>query len=188
MKKYFYLTIISSALIFASCGSGKTYFTPAIRSKIEATSVPLTKIQYYVDRDIELTRELENGSQTQVTAGTIKFVNGHYMNIIVLKKGTPGVCTMVSPNKLSISFEVGNNNFLNFGRTQAGTIYDPYRVLANSWVSDYGIITYEGKEYHIEPSGTNAGIMIKTKWLRTDKVDVRKMKGRTVNDSSTTPQ
>jgi hypothetical protein len=183
-KRYLYLAIISCSLIFASCGNGKTYFTPAIRSKIEGNSIQLTQLQFYVDRDIELTRDLESG-QTKVTAGTVKFENGKYTNVILLKKGTPGVCTMASPNKISISFEVGNNSFLNFGRTQIGTISDPYRILADSWVSDYGLITYEGKIYHLEPGGTNASVLIKTKWLRTNKVDVRQMKGRTVDGGTT---
>jgi hypothetical protein len=181
MKKYLYLAVIScTVVILASCANGKTYFTPSIRNKIEANSIPLTQLQFYVDRNIELTRELESG-QTKVTAGTVKFENGKYMNVILLKKGTPGVCTMVSPDKLSISFEVGNNSFLNFGRTQQGDMSDPYRILADSWVSDYGLITYEGKIYHLEPGGTNASVLIKTKWLRTTKTDVRQMKGRTID-------
>jgi len=169
MKKYLYLAIVSCSLILASCGNGKTYFTPSIRSKIEANSIQLTQLQFYVDRDIQLTRDLESG-QTKVTAGTVKFENGKYTNVILLKKGTPGVCTMVSPNKISISFEVGNSSYLNFGRTQVGTISDPYRILADSWVSDYGLITYEGKIYHLEAGGTNASVLIKTKWLKTSKV------------------
>jgi hypothetical protein len=184
MKKYLYLAIISCSLIFASCGNGKTYFTPYIRTKIETNSIQLTQLQFYVDRDIQLTRDLESG-QTKVTAGTVKFENGKYTNVILLKKGTPGVCTMASPNKLSISFEVGNNSYLNFGRTRAGGESDPYRVLADSWVSDYGLITYEGKIYHLEAGGTNASILIKTKWLKTSKVDVRQMKGRTVDGTTT---
>jgi len=184
MKKYLSLAIISSALIFASCGNGKTYFTPSIRTKIESNAIPLNKIQFYVDRNIELTRVLESG-QTQVTAGSVKFMNGQYMNIIELKKGTPGICTMSSdPDRLSISFEVGNN-YLNFGRTRNGSIYDPYRILADSWVSDYGLITYDGKIYHLESSGTNATLLIKTKWLKTNKVDIRQMKGRTVDGTTT---
>jgi hypothetical protein len=182
MKKYLCLAIIASALILTSCGNGKTYFTPSIRNKIEGNAIPLTKIQFYVDRNIELTRVLESG-QTQVTAGSVKFVNGQYMNVIELKKGTPGVCTMTDPNRLSISFEVGTS-YLNFGRTRNGSDYDPYRILADSWVSDYGLITYEGKVYHLEPGGTNATLLIKTKWLKTNKVDVRQMKGRTVDGAT----
>jgi hypothetical protein len=181
MKKYTYLLIACSAVIFASCSSSKTYFTPAIRARVEANSVPLGKIQFYVDRDIVLKRELDKG-EAKVSYGELKFENGHYTNIITLKKGTPGVCTFSGPNKVSISFEAGNS--LNFGKTQRGTTYDPYRLFANNWVNDYGIVTYEGKEYHIEPAGTEASIMIKSKWLRTSKVDSRQMKGRTVSDNN----
>jgi hypothetical protein len=185
MKKYFYsLPILFSVIIFTSCSDSKTYFTPAIRSRVEANSVSLTQIQYFVDRDIVLKRELDKG-ETKVISGTVKFENGHYVNIITLKKGTPGVCTVVAPNKLSISFETGDNKYLNFGKTLTGTSTDPYRVLANQWVGDEGVITYEGKPYHIESSGTEAGVKIKTQWLNTDKVESRQMKGRTVSDNVT---
>jgi hypothetical protein len=178
MKKYLYLSAFA-AIALASCSNSKTYFTPAIRSRVEANSVPLTKIQYFVDRDVTLERELDKG-ETKVESGIVKFQNGHYENLVVLKKGTPGVCTMVAPNKLSISFEVGADQFINFGKTLNGTTTDPYRILANQWEGDEGIITYEGKPYHIESAGTEASIKIKTKWLHTDKVEKRQMKGRTV--------
>ncbi|HMG82093.1 MAG TPA: hypothetical protein VK559_03580, partial [Ferruginibacter sp.] len=89
-------------------------------------------------------------------------------------------------NKLSISFEISNGNYLNFGRTRMGSNNDPYRILADSWVGDYGLITYEGKIYHIEGSGAQATILIKTKWLNTQQVDKREMKGRTVDGGTTT--
>jgi hypothetical protein len=184
MKKYFYsLAVLFTVILFTSCSDSKTYFTPAIRSRVEANSVPLTKIQFYVDRDIVLNRELDKG-ETKVVSGTVKFENGHYENIITLKKGTPGVCTVVAPNKVSISFEVGDNKYLNFGKTLQGTSTDPYRILANQWEGDEGIITYEGKTYHIQ-SGTEASVKIKTKWLTTNQVDSRQMKGRTVSDNTT---
>lgn len=184
MKKYFYaLPVLFSVILFTSCSSSKTYFTPAIRSRVEANSVALTKIQYYVDRDIVLKRELDKG-ETKVVSGAVKFQNGHYVNIITLKKGTPGICTVVAPNKLSISFETGDNRYLTFGKTLNGTTTDPYRVLANQWINDEGVITYEGKPYHIESSGVEAGVKIKTKWLNVDKVETRQMKGRTVSSNS----
>ena len=183
MKKQLYL-IILPAIIFTSCSSSKTYFTPDIRRRVEANSVSLTKIQYYADRNIVLKRELEKG-ETKVISGTVKFENGHNTNIIKLKKGTPGVCTYVGPNKVSISFEMGDGKYLNFGKTRNGTADEPYRILADDWVNDYGVITYEGKQYHIEPAGTEASIKIKTKWLKTTKVEKREMKGRTVSDNTT---
>jgi hypothetical protein len=179
--QYYYIVLLAAVL--ASCSSAKTYFTPEIRSRVEANSVPLSKVQFYVDRDIMLKRELDKG-ETKVNAGKLKFENGHYVNIITLKKGTPGVCTTSGNNKVSISFEAANSNYLNFGRTRIGTSADPYRILADNWVNDYGIVTYEGKQYHLEPSGTEASILIKSKWLKTTKVEKREMKGRTVADNN----
>ncbi|MEI9933629.1 MAG: hypothetical protein WDM71_01965 [Ferruginibacter sp.] len=187
MKKYFYcLAILCSIIVFASCSSSKTYFTPSIRSRVEANNVPLTKIQYFVDRDIVLKRELDKG-ETKVISGSVKFENGHYVNIITLKKGTPGVCTMVAPNKISISFEVGDDKYLNFGKTLNGTTDDPYRILANDWVGEEGVIMYEGKQYHIESAGTEASVKIKTEWLKTSQINKRQMKGRTVSDNNNIP-
>ncbi len=47
----------------------------------------LKKIQYYADRDIVLKREMETGV-TKVSSGKLKLENGHYVNIITLKKNT----------------------------------------------------------------------------------------------------
>jgi len=52
MKKYRYLSIVMVPVILASCGSSKTYFTSEVRSRVEASHVPLQKIQFYADRDI----------------------------------------------------------------------------------------------------------------------------------------
>ncbi len=90
---------------------------------------------------------------------------------------------MVRNNALGISFESGDNKYLTFGKTKMAKPNDPYRILANEWVNEYGIINYEGEKYHIQPAGTEAGIMIKTNVLKKYKVEERKMKGRTVSDT-----
>ena len=183
MKNYLFFSAIAASLLLVSCTASKTYFTPAIRTRVETNGVPLEKVQFYVDRDIVLKREMDQG-ETKITSGTLKFQNGHYVNIITLKKGTPGVCIKNGPDKVSISFEMGEGRSLTFGKTRAGATNDPYRILADDWVKDYGVVTYEGKQYHIESTGTEASIMIKTSWLKVTKVDKRLMKGRTVNQGS----
>ena len=169
--------------IMTACSSSKTYFTEAIRTSVEASHQPLEKIQFYADRDIVLRRDLETG-ETKVTSGKVTMENGHYVNIITLKKNTPGVCTLVRNNAVGISFEQGDNKFLTFGKTKFATRVDPYRILANDWVNEYGVINYEGKQYYIQPSGTEASIMIKSSVLRKVKVDQREMKGRKIADTN----
>ncbi len=180
MKKYSIPMALSLVVILASCSTPKTYFTSQIRTRVEKNSIPLTKLQYYIDQDVELRRELIKG-ETKVTSGKVKFVDGKYLNIIVLKKNTPGVCTMSSPERMQISFEMGDGKSLTFGKTKNAQITDPYRILANNWVNDYGIISYEGKQYYIA-SGGNASILINTSALKTEEVNKREMKGRTVGN------
>jgi hypothetical protein len=183
-----YNTIIAFFLVavFTSCSSSKTYFSTQIRQKVEGTGTQLTQLQYYIDRDVELSREIQKG-ETKVTSGEVRFENGKNLNIITLKKNTPGVCTKVLPDKVLISFEIGDDKFLTFGKTKYATDSDPYKILANSWIGDYGSITYEGKSYFIH-SGTEASIMIKTSELNKFEVNKRKMKGRVISGSADTIQ
>lgn len=175
------MVMASVMVVMASCSTPKTYFTSQIRKRVENNGIPLTKLQYYIDHDVELRRELIKG-ETKVSSGKVKFVDGKYLNIIVLKKNTPGVCTSSYPDKMSISFEMGDGKFLNFGKTKMATPTDPYRILANQWANEYGIVTYEGKQYYIQPSGTNASIMINSSELKTSEVAKREMKGRSVSN------
>jgi len=181
MKKYSLLRAFVLMIMLYSCSAPKTYFTSGIREKIEHSHQPLEKIQFYADRNIVLRRELKTG-ETKVTSGKVRIENGHYINTITLKKNTPGVCTVVKNNVLGISFEEGENKFLNFGKTKYAKPDDPYRILANEWINDFGLVEYEGKQYHIQSAGTDASIMIKTSLLRKSKIEEREMKGRKVGD------
>jgi len=173
-------TITTAALLaLASCGTPKTYFTSSVRSRIEANNIPVTKLQYYVDRDVELRREVASGS-AQVTAGVVKFENGKYVNIITLKKNTPGVCTRSYDDKMDVSFEVGEGRYLTFGKLKRDN-YAPYTLYADNWTREFGEIRYDGKTYYILPSGSEARLMIKKSALTTLRVEKREMKGRKVD-------
>ena len=89
---------------------------------------------------------------------------------------------MVKNNIVGISFENGDNKFLTFGKTKNGAPNDPYRILANDWVNDYGLINYDGKKYHLLADGSNASLLIKTKWFKKSVVEERALKGRKVSD------
>jgi hypothetical protein len=176
--KYLIFTFII-AFTISSCSSSKTYFTSSVRSQVERSEVPVTKLQFYVDRDVELRREVAS-SNTQVSAGIIKFENGKYVNIITLKKNTPGVCTKTYEDKIDVSFEVGEGRYLTFGKLKR-QYNAPYTLYADSWNRDLGQISYDGQKYFILPGGSEARLMIKKSVLQTVKVDKREMNGRKVN-------
>jgi hypothetical protein len=176
MKPAFLTCLI--ALVFAACSTPKTYFTPSVRSKIEASDIPVTKLQFYVDRDVELRREVASGS-AQVSAGVVKFENGKYVNIITLRRNTPGVCTKAYDDKIDVAFEMGDGRYLTFGKLKRDS-RAPYTLYADSWGRSLGEISYDGKTYYILPQGSEARLMIKKNALNTLKIEKREMRGRKV--------
>jgi len=188
IKKYIMLSkktmlFFSTALLLTACSAPKTYFTAAIRADLAANHQPLDKIQFYNDRDIVLRRDVKTG-EAKVTDGKVVLEKGHNVNIIRLKKNTPGVCVLQRNNIVGIAFDQNNNNFITFGKTKQARPNDPYRILANEWIGEYGVINYDGKQYHIEPAGTEASIMIKSKVLRKLNIKEHEMKGRKVESGN----
>ncbi len=175
--KHSLVLIAVVSVIISSCSVSKTYFTTDVRNKIENAGVPLNKLQFYIDRDVELKREITQ-AETHLNNGEVKIENGKYVSVIHLKKNTPGVCSGIYPDKVLISFETGPDKFLTFGKTKFATAAEPYRILAFNWMKNNdGLIQYEGKSYHII-DGTEASVMIKSKFLRkADEVKHRNMEG-----------
>ncbi|MEO8768816.1 MAG: hypothetical protein ABI402_01985 [Ferruginibacter sp.] len=167
----------------ASCSSSSKYFfTVDTRNKVEQKSIPIDQLQYYINKDVELRRELSSGD-TKVSSGKIIRENGKYINIILLKAGTPGVCTQTHPNSLDIAFENGDGKNITFavpGSTNANAVYT---LSPEQWISNYnspqiGKVTYDGQVYFMRFNGERPKLMIKK--LETDKfeVDKRTMSGR----------
>jgi hypothetical protein len=167
-------------VISATSCMPKSFFTSEIRSKLEADTIQLNKLQFYVDRDVELRREVSSADM-KVTSGQIKYVSGKYVQIIMLKKFTPGVCSKVNKNSLEINFEVGDGKTLTFGVTGVSTPGEIYRLFANRWISQdagkIGEIKYDNQTYYIQPNGEGARLMIKKSVIANLKVDTKTMGG-----------
>src|SRR5271170_6103036 len=89
-----------------SCSS-RSYFTVGIRKQVENNSISVEKLQYFVDRTVELRRVLASGDP-KVASGKVKLENGRYVNIILLKKNTPGICLKFEDSHVEIAFEKGS--------------------------------------------------------------------------------
>lgn len=186
--KYLRIFLVVFTLYLASCGSPKSFFTVAVRDRLEENSVPLNQLQFYVDRDVELRRELTSGN-IQVSSGKVKFENGKYVHVILLKRNTPGVCTGIKNNKLDISFETGDGKFLTFGVTSNVSPETSYQLFAQEWINsgkgtgnEFGKITYDNQVYYIQPGGAKAKIMIRKSVVAKFEVKKRVMKGRKVQE------
>ena len=163
----------------------KSYFTVDTRNKVEEKSIPVDKLQYYIDKDVELRRELSS-RDAKVSSGKVKFENGKYINIILLKGGTLGVCTQIRNNSLDIAFESGDGKNLTFSVPERAGSNAVYSLSAGQWLRNYntaeiGKITYDGEVYFMRFNGARPKLMIKKS--ATDKYEVNKrvMSGRKID-------
>ena len=179
MKKIILFPAI--AIFCVACSAPKSFFTADIRTRVENSSTPVSKLQFYIDQDVELRREVTADEAKVTTDGKVVFENGKYINVILLKKLTPGVCTGEYPNKLDISFEQGDGKNLSFGLYNNTTGGNIYRIYADGWVNEHGRIRYDGKLYNIQPYSAHAKLMISKKEADRFEVTKRVMKGRKVS-------
>jgi len=70
-------------------------------------------VQFYNDRRIQL-RRVVTQEEAKLLSGKIRFIDGVYVNILYMRRCTPGVCTEVDGGKLSVRFENGTGKYFDF--------------------------------------------------------------------------
>ena len=189
--KFFSTLSIILILALSSCSTlQKSYFTVDTRKRVEERAIPVEKLQFYVDKDLELRREL-TARDAKVTSGKVVFENGKYVNIILLKAGTLGVCTQALNNTLDISFENGDNKNIRFNVPERAASSMVYSLFADQWINRYssydpnvsqvGKIVYDGDIYFMRFTGDRPKLMIKKTAKDKYEINTRVMKGRKVD-------
>ena len=184
MKHFAKLTAII-LLGLTACSTPRSYFTVATRNTVENNNIPVEKLQFYIDKDVELKRELSS-KDAKVSSGKIIFENGKYLNIILLKAGTLGVCTQANRNSLDISFENGEDRNINFAVPDRAGPATVYSLSPEKWVNSYnsgeiGKITYDGEVYFMRFTGARPKLMIKKSGSDKYEVNKRVMNGRKID-------
>lgn len=178
MKNKIILGLCTVLVVTLSSCSRKISFNTEVRNRVAATNTPLTKLQYYVDRTVELKRVVSSG-ETKVSSGTIKVENGKSIQIIKLKRNTPGVCTAIAGDRVSISFEDGDNKNLVFVMPRTGNIKSSYVLqLANIDKNNNATVNYGGTVYQVSSNGMFAKLKVKKSVATKVNVKKSKMKGR----------
>lgn len=190
MKFLSTLSIIIVVALSSCSTSQKSYFTVDTRKRVEDVAIPVEKLQFYVDKDVELRREL-TARDAKVTSGKVVFENGKYVNIILLKAGTLGVCTQALNNALDISFENGENKNIRFTVPDRATANMVYSLFADQWMNRYsaydpnasqvGKIVYDGEIYFMRFVGDRPKLMIQKTGKDKYEINTRVMKGRKVD-------
>src|SRR5688500_11480006 len=180
MRYYFPLSIFCITLL-ASCSPLYTYFTQSLYEKQNWSQEDIQRIQFYVSRDIVLTRSVSDG-ETKITEGKIRIINGRKVQQIVINARTPGVLVLMpKEDRFAISFETDDDAYLMFGPSPK--YYERFALLAQDWERDNGKVHYKGQLYEVDNSSAFAALMVDLRREGESQYETRRVKGRTVKGS-----
>ena len=173
-------SILALVILLTTSCSGLKTFSGSYRKQLESQDGDVKKIQYYNDNSIKLRRELSS-SEVGTASGEVKIKNGKYVEIINIKRKTPGVCIEDNNTSLRISFESSDSLNIKF---IAAEDYSFYQIgNETSWISDFPkgkrFIYYGDKEYEVI-SGYYSFLKLKPIILDNEIKEKRTVKGRKI--------
>src|SRR5687768_18144512 len=152
MKTLLHTVILGSVVFFSACATSKkaneSYvpFTQDLKERIERNNIDLSKVQFYVDEKLVLTREL-GVERAEVNQGVVRLENGKYIHEVIIPAFTPGICERTANDGLYISFEKENNN-LKFGRgSKLSSNY--FTLYGRNWVNGTSEVTFDGQVFRV---------------------------------------
>lgn len=180
MKFYMLLGVIC-VLVLAACSPRYTYFTESLYEKQNWTQADVKRIQFYVSRDIVLTRSV-SGDETKITEGKIRIINGRKVQQIVIRERTPGVLVLMpKEDRFAISFEDDDDAYLMFGPNPK--YYERFALLAKDWERDNGKVHYKGQLYDVDNSSAFSALMVDLRREGESQYETKRVQGRTVKGS-----
>lgn len=178
-NKLVVLALLVSLGFLSACASKKAVlFTQAIRENVESYDITLDQIQFYNSHKIVLYRNLSY-EETKVASGKIRFENGEFIERVIIKKNTPGVCEGFTDQIIDVAFEQGENRQLKFVRDSQ----DKYRISALEWNNKEGKVAYDTTFFYISQGGEHALLKVKLEDIFKFKTEERVAPGRSINTS-----
>lgn len=165
------------SLLLASCSPYLSPYTSATQSQTNFDEAQLKKVQFYLNGDIVLYRELA-ASETEISGGEIKIVDGKKVEQFIIRSGTPGVVVKAEDrNTFLVSFDTDGST-LRFG---ANTDYGGrYTLMAKEWQGRVGIVDYAGREFKSTPESIYAFLEVNMEKINNTSVNTKEAGGRTV--------
>jgi hypothetical protein len=177
MKNH-YLFCFLITISFAACSPIYSYFTDDLYRQQKWTQDDIQRIQFYLSKDIVLSRSLSEG-ETKIKEGKIIVKDGQQVEQVVIKSGTPGVLVLMpKDDRFGISFEDDDNAYLMFGPNPK--IENRYALLAQEWEQDAGQVHYKGNLYSVDSESAFACLKVDLKKTGSDEYQTHKATGRTV--------
>ncbi len=175
MRLFLFFALIAAVL--TSCGPSQV-FTENSRAILEKQGIEVINIQFYADKEIIMRRQVES-TETSVSNGEIKQIDGERTQEIRIPRGTPGVVEQTADGKLWVAFEDCEGCALRFIKNS----YDSYQVDADKWLEGKGQIDYDGKQFYMIPPHNDALLMVKKSELYKPEKRSRTVKGVRIENS-----
>jgi hypothetical protein len=178
IQKVLLFSIIAIGL--SSCGTPTSVFKQDMREQYKLNEQDLKSIQFYVSGPIVLTRYSQGATKT-TEGGELTLMKDEVVERIVIKAGTPCLIKdVVDGNRVTVTFEDGDNRFLVFGsiKRKGGDYY----LQALDWGGERGgKLSYGEKEYIVNSNAQGVFLFLKVKSLNRFKLDEKVVKGKTLN-------
>ena len=178
--QYFKIVIaaIVSAFYLTSCSPTLHPFTDDVYDEFGQSKEKLSKIQFYLSKDIVLYRDYGN-KKSEVIDGKIKIIDGRKIEEVIFKKGTPGVFVFTpKKDRIAISFEEGDGKYLMFGPNDK--VGGRFVLLAKEWNKRRGKVSYANKTWLTNDASAYANLMVDLDKARRTKVSKKTVKGRRI--------
>lgn len=180
MKKRLQIVIVvSCAMLLLSCAAKKNVvFTENLLENVKAFDIDIKDIQFYNSHKIVLERNISS-EETKVSSGKIRFENGKFIERIIIKKNTPGICESHEQGIIGVSYEQGENRVLKFVRNAR----DNYQLSALEWKNGYGRVAYDTTHFFIAPGGEKTLLNVRKEDIFKFKRNERIAPGRSVKSN-----
>ena len=166
------ILFLGMAILLGTACSPRLLFTEQNRSHLENQKLDIERVQFYTDKDIVMRRKMES-SETKVSNGEIRQIDGDRTQEIRIPRGTPGIVDRVDVGKIWLVFEDRDSCAIRFYKNS----YDTYQVDADKWIEKKGAIRYDRESFYLVPPNNDALLMVKKREIYKPEKRSRVAKG-----------
>ncbi|MDE3235764.1 MAG: hypothetical protein KGO81_07410 [Bacteroidota bacterium] len=158
-------------------------FTKDFYAKLKAYGIDVKKVQFFVDQQLVLTRYVDQ-SRAEVKSGVVKFLNGKYVNEIVIPQYTPCVVDSIDFDGFRVSFESGSNNHFKFINNRYSPDY--FIFSGTNWKDGTADVYYDNQIYRVNcgtcSSAADAKLVVKQSDIDKTEKKTKVLQGRRVDN------
>ena len=171
------LLIAPIALLAASCSADLRPYSTTVHRQANLGPDVLQQIQFYVSDDIVLHRQLR-GTETSVSGGVLRTVNGREVEEVRIPSGTPGLVVGMEGTVLLVSFD-SDGSYLRFGPNQGAG--GKYTLMAADWDGRNGKVAYGGSDYQAVGTSHYAHLLLDMERMERVTIATKEASGRTLS-------